>query len=52
MKPGVGLGLAICRAIMVAHGGKITLDGRSGGGAVFSILLPREKEPTVTEDQP
>jgi len=51
-KPGVGLGLAICRAIVAAHGGRIWVDDRSGGGAVFSFSLPREAEPPVTEDQP
>ena len=51
-KPGVGLGLAICRAIVAAHGGRIWVDDRPGGGAVFSFSLPREAEPTVTEDQP
>lgn len=37
---GVGLGLAICRAIARAHGGSIVARGREGGGAVFEILLP------------
>jgi two-component system, OmpR family, sensor histidine kinase KdpD len=51
-KPGVGLGLAICRAILAAHGGRIWIDDRSGGGAVFRFSLPREEEPQVKEDQP
>jgi two-component system sensor histidine kinase KdpD len=50
-KPGVGLGLAICRAIMAAHDGRIWLDDRAGGGAVFTLSLPRMEEPPVTEDQ-
>lgn len=37
---GFGLGLAICRAIAVAHGGTITAENRPGGGAVFRITLP------------
>lgn len=37
---GFGLGLAICRAIAVAHGGTITAENRAGGGAVFRITLP------------
>jgi len=37
---GVGLGLAICRTIINAHGGKIWAENRSGGGAVFHFVLP------------
>jgi two-component system sensor histidine kinase KdpD len=36
---GVGLGLAICRAIIHAHGGKIWVENREGGGAVFRFTL-------------
>ena len=39
-----GLGLAICRAIVTAHGGSITAANRPGGGAVFVIRLPLPKE--------
>ena len=37
---GAGLGLAICRAIVVAHRGSIEALHRSGGGAIFRIRLP------------
>jgi two-component system sensor histidine kinase KdpD len=37
---GVGLGLAICRAIIEVHGGKIYAHNRSGGGAEFVFVLP------------
>ncbi|HEV7632394.1 MAG TPA: sensor histidine kinase KdpD [Steroidobacteraceae bacterium] len=37
---GVGLGLAICRAIVNAHGGKIWARERPGGGARFEFTLP------------
>ncbi len=37
---GVGLGLAICRAIVRAHGGEIEARDRPGGGARFELTLP------------
>ena len=47
--PGVGLGLAICRAIVQAHGGSIHGQTRRLRGAVdgarFSISLPRGEPP-------
>jgi PAS domain S-box-containing protein len=39
-----GLGLAISRAIVEAHGGKIWMDSKEGGGSVFSFVLPVSKE--------
>jgi two-component system sensor histidine kinase KdpD len=38
--PGVGLGLAICRAIAQAHGGELTAENRQSGGARFRVSLP------------
>ncbi len=37
---GVGLGLAICKAIVTAHGGDIEALRREGGGARFELTLP------------
>jgi two-component system sensor histidine kinase KdpD len=42
---GVGLGLAICRAIIRAHGGEIEARNRSGGGTQIELTLPAT-EPT------
>jgi two-component system sensor histidine kinase KdpD len=42
---GVGLGLAICRGIIAAHGGRITAANRPAGGAVFTVLLPCKQQP-------
>jgi two-component system, OmpR family, sensor histidine kinase KdpD len=43
---GAGLGLAICRAIVNAHGGRISASTRAEGGANFIVALPlKEPEP-------
>jgi two-component system sensor histidine kinase KdpD len=51
---GGGLGLAICRAIVLAHGGEITARNRPSGGAVFALALPLigagSAYPTHTEE--
>lgn len=40
---GVGLGLAICKSIVEAHGGTITADNRENGeGAIFKFNIPKE----------
>ena len=44
---GVGLGLAICRAIIEAHGGSIQAQNRPTGGAVFSFMIPMDQTPPV-----
>ncbi len=53
--PGVGLGLAICRAIIEAHGGSIRADSAgSRQGARFVFTLPRGNPPALdgAEDGP
>lgn len=37
---GSGLGLAVCSAVVRAHGGSIGVRNRDGGGAVFEIVVP------------
>jgi two-component system sensor histidine kinase KdpD len=50
---GAGLGLAICSAIIQAHGGRIWAENRPGGGACFLFSLPLEgPPPTVETDDP
>jgi len=42
-RSGVGLGLAICRAIVRLHGGRIEAANRPEGGAVFRFIIPLER---------
>ncbi|MDN8618581.1 ATP-binding protein [Variovorax ginsengisoli] len=38
---GLGVGLAICRKLIEAHGGKLWASHNPGGGAIFSFTLPQ-----------
>ena len=38
-REGSGIGLALTRQIMLAHGGGVTLSERDGGGARFALTL-------------
>jgi signal transduction histidine kinase len=42
---GMGLGLAICKRIVEAHKGKISLKSNVGKGTKFMIIVPLELEP-------
>ena len=46
---GVGLGLAICKAIVEAHGGQIFGANALNGGAQFTVILPRREPPPIND---
>ncbi len=50
--PGVGLGLAICRSVIEAHGGSIRAFNRPRGGAAFGFDLPLQAAPALASEAP
>lgn len=49
---GAGLGLAICRGIVVAHGGMMRSQAVAGGGACFHFSLPLTEAPGLGAPAP
>ena len=49
---GMGLGLAICRSIAEAHGGRLTLRPRGHGGCSFECRLTLRDAPVLPEALP
>lgn len=49
-RQGAGLGLAICRGIVAAHGGRIWAQSSPGTGAAFLFTLPLGDAPSVADD--
>ena len=43
---GLGLGLAVVKGLVNAHGGQVTAENRAGGGARFVFTLPQEESET------
>ena len=49
-RPGVGLGLAISRAIVECHGGTLAVANEPDGGARFTFSLPKGEPPQLEPD--
>ncbi len=47
---GSGLGLAVSKGLVEAHGGRIWAENREGGGAIFSFTLPLGKTEGTTDE--
>jgi two-component system sensor histidine kinase KdpD len=49
---GTGMGLAICRGIVQAHGGNLRVETTPGGGASFVLTLPVSPRQVLAEEPP
>jgi two-component system sensor histidine kinase KdpD len=47
---GTGTGLAIVKAVVELHGGRVDAKARPDGGSVFTIRLPLEPQPSMPEE--
>jgi len=50
-RPGVGVGLAVCRAIARVHGGDLRLRARGHGGCAFECWLPLKAAPQQPDER-
>jgi PAS domain S-box-containing protein len=48
---GMGFGLAICKRIVDAHGGRITVESTLGKGTTFTVALPVEQKLKIKDEE-
>ena len=48
---GMGFGLAICKRLVEAHGGKIEVESVLGKGTIFTVTLPIEQKLRIQEEE-
>ena len=48
---GAGLGLTVCREVVEAHGGRISLANRPGGGLAVNLWIPRREAESATQPE-